>query len=204
MDDEVHIRELLRQELEAQGYRVIEAGTGMDAIVHAREDVPDLIILDVMMPEMNGFDVAAVFKNDPATMGVPIIILSIIEDKERGFRIGVDRYIGKPVDTEALLKEVGTLLSQRKSMKKVLVVDEREATVKTLSEVLEAKGFRVVGAVNGQECIEKVKAEKPDMVIVDELADRHEIVKALRFEKEFENVLFVMLAEEKVPDATDA
>jgi Response regulator containing a CheY-like receiver domain and an HD-GYP domain len=55
--------------------------------------VPDLIILDVMMPEMNGFDVAAVLKNDPQTMDIPIIVLSIVQDKARGYRIGVDRYL---------------------------------------------------------------------------------------------------------------
>ena len=60
---------------------------------------PDLIILDVMMPEMNGFDVAAVLKNDPQTMDIPIIVLSIVQDKARGFRIGVDRYLTKPIDT---------------------------------------------------------------------------------------------------------
>ena len=70
------------------------------------------MVLDVMMPEMNGFDVAAVLKNDPATMDIPIIILSIVEDKERGFRIGVDRYLTKPIDTQTLFQEVDQLLEQ--------------------------------------------------------------------------------------------
>ena len=70
-----------------------------------------------MMPEMNGFDVAAVLKNDPATMDIPIIILSILEDKERGFRLGVDRYLTKPIDTASLFHEVDALLDQGKSQK---------------------------------------------------------------------------------------
>ena len=85
---------------------------------------PDLVILDVMMPEMNGFDVAAILKNDPQTMDIPIIVLSIVQDKARGFRIGVDRYLTKPIDTAQLFAEVGTLLEQGKSKKKVMVVDE--------------------------------------------------------------------------------
>ncbi len=60
------------------------------------------MILDVMMPEMNGFDVAAILKNDPQTMEIPIIILSVVQDKSRGFRIGVDRYLTKPIDTALL------------------------------------------------------------------------------------------------------
>ena len=74
VDDEVNIRSLLRQELEAVGYRVREAVDGMDAISQAKQEVPNLIILDVMMPAMNGFDVAAVLKNDPVTKTIPVIV----------------------------------------------------------------------------------------------------------------------------------
>jgi DNA-binding response OmpR family regulator len=100
------------------------------------------VILDVMMPEMNGFDVAAVLKNDPATMDIPIIILSILEDKERGFRLGVDRYLTKPIDTATLFHEVDTLLDQGKSKKKVMVVDEDVSTVRTLTDVLQDARLR--------------------------------------------------------------
>src|SRR5262249_19329997 len=103
VDDDTHIRALLRQALEAEGYRVREAQDGTEALAQVQEEKPHLIILDVIMPEMSGFDVAAVLKNDPQTMGIPIIMLSIIEDKERGYRLGVDRYFMKPVDTEKLL-----------------------------------------------------------------------------------------------------
>lgn len=63
-----------------------------------------------MMPGLSGFDVAAVLKNDPLTMNIPIVILSILQDQERGYRIGVDRYFTKPINTEELLKEVGILI----------------------------------------------------------------------------------------------
>ena len=99
-----------------------------------------------MMPEMNGFDVAAVLKNDPQTMDIPIVILSIVQDRERGFRLGVDRYLTKPIDTDLLFREVGALLEQRKSHKRVLVVDEDASTVKTLTDVLTARGYSVTEA----------------------------------------------------------
>ncbi|MCG8603988.1 GAF domain-containing protein, partial [bacterium] len=98
VDDEAHIRNLLKQELGETGYRVKEAKNGKQAVELIRKDPPDLVILDIMMPEMNGFDVAAVLKNDPKTMHIPIIILSIVQDKERGYRLGVDRYLTKPID----------------------------------------------------------------------------------------------------------
>ena len=99
VDDDPNIRSLLKQELTEAGYIVRLAEDGRKALALIREEIPGLIILDVMMPEMNGFDVAAVLKNDPATMDIPIIILSVVEDKERGFRLGVDRYLTKPIDT---------------------------------------------------------------------------------------------------------
>ena len=111
-----------------------------------RRDRPDLVVLDVMMPEMNGFDVAAVLKNDPQTMDIPIVILSIVQDRDRGFRLGVDRYLTKPIDTDLLFREVGTLIEQRKSHKRVLVVDEDATTVHTLTDVLTARGYSVIEA----------------------------------------------------------
>lgn len=107
VDDDANIRSLLQQELTEAGYSVRLAEDGRQALTLIRDETPGLVILDVMMPEMNGFDVAAVLENDPATMDIPIIILSIVEDKERGFRLGVDRYLTKPIDTASLFHESG-------------------------------------------------------------------------------------------------
>jgi PAS domain S-box-containing protein len=202
VDDEANIRELLRQELDTKGYRVREAKDGMDAVTQVKKERPDLIILDIKMPNLNGFDVTAVLKNDPNTMDIPIMVLSIVEDKERGYRLGVDRYYTKPVDTDELLKDVGVLISQGASKKSVLVVDEDESIVTTLIDVLQAKGYSVAGICDGRECIDKVKTEKPDMIIIDALiSDRHGIVKTLRFDKGFENLYFVLLGKEEAYDS---
>ncbi|MCT7969363.1 AAA family ATPase [Laspinema sp. D1] len=194
VDDDTHIRSLLRQELESCGYQVREAKDGMEAIAEVKSLKPDLILLDVMMPQISGFDVAAVLKHDPETMDIPIIILSIIEDKQRGYRLGIDRYLTKPIDTEKLFENIGALLSKGASKKNVIVVDEDAGAIKTLVDVLEAKGYSVVEATTGQECIEKAMAIGPDMIVLNSvLSEHHEIVKTLRFEKGLENVLFLVL-----------
>ena len=108
-DDDAAIRNLLRQELEAGGFRVSEAADGLEGVARAKELQPDLVLLDVMMPQLNGFDAAAILKNDPQTSEIPIIMLTIIEDAERGYRLGVDRYLRKPVDIGRLLGEIGSL-----------------------------------------------------------------------------------------------
>ncbi len=190
VDDDTPIRSLLRQELSDAGYAVREAANGKAALDMVRVQKPDLILLDVMMPEINGFDVAAVLKNDPETMDIPIIILSIVQDKERGLRIGVDRYLTKPINTEKLFQEVDALLEQGVSKKRVLVVDEDASTVNTLSEVLSARGYKVLEA-NGDDLIETAIKSQPDIIMLNSVIQGNkEIVKTLKFEKGLENVLF--------------
>ena len=192
VDDDPNIRELLTQELGEAGYLVRVADNGRQALAHVRTERPDLVVLDVMMPEMNGFDVAAVLKNDPLTMDIPIVILSIVQDRDRGFRLGVDRYLTKPIDTELLFKEVGALIEQKKSHKRVLVVDEDATTVRTLTDVLTARGYSVLEA-RGDDLLNRAVAIKPDIIMLNSVSSaRSDAVQMLRFEKGMEHVLFLV------------
>ena len=192
VDDDANIRELLTQELTEAGYHVRVATNGRDALAEVRRERPDLVVLDVMMPEMNGFDVAAVLKNDPLTMDIPIVILSIVQDRERGIRIGVDRYLTKPIDTDLLFREVGSLIEQRKSHRHVLVVDEDASTVKTLADVLTSRGYSVSEAKDAN-LVEKALALKPDIILLNSvLSAQSENVRMLRFEKGMDQVLFLV------------
>ncbi len=192
VDDDANIRELLTQEFTEAGYRISVATNGREAIAEVRRERPDLVVLDVMMPEMNGFDVAAVLKNDPQTMDIPIVILSIVQDRERGFRLGVDRYLTKPIDTDLLFREVGALLEQKKSHKRVLVVDEDSTTVRSLVDVLTARGYSVTEA-SGEELLQKALTLQPDIIMLNAVTSaRSDAVHLLRFEKGMENVLFLV------------
>ncbi|MEM7035057.1 MAG: hybrid sensor histidine kinase/response regulator, partial [Chloroflexota bacterium] len=130
-----------------------------------------------------------VLRNDPQTADIPIIILSIVKDQARGYRLGVDRYLTKPFDTEAVLAEVELLLSRGPSKKKVLVVDEDMSSVKMLSEVLQTQGYSVTEANTGDDLIEKALSIKPDMIIVNATSEDQVKLQSLRFEKGLENVL---------------
>jgi signal transduction histidine kinase/DNA-binding response OmpR family regulator len=192
VDDDPSIRELLSQEFTEAGYAVSVAADGREALKEVRRERPDLVVLDVMMPEMNGFDVAAVLKNDPLTMDVPIVILSIVQDRDRGYRLGVDRYLTKPIDTDLLFREVGSLIEQRKSHKRVLVVDEDASTLKTLTDVLTARGYSVQEA-RSEDLIERAVALQPDIIMLNSIySARAGAVQMLRFEKGLENVLFLV------------
>ncbi len=192
VDDDPHVRALLQQEFAEAGYRLRTATNGREAIAEVRRERPDLIILDVMMPELNGFDVVAMLKNDPETMAIPIIILSVVEDRTRGLRLGADRYLTKPIDTTTLFREVGTLLEQGRSRKHVLVVDDDVSVVKMLSEVLQAAGY-VVSDADGSQLVTKALSVRPDIVLIKAaLSEKQELVQALRFERGLENVLFLV------------
>ena len=193
VDDEVHIRELLRQELEAEGYTIREAQDGVQAMAMIKQQRPDLIILDVMMPNISGFDVVAMLKTDPTMMDVPIIILSIVEDKDKGFRLGVDRYLTKPLNTKVLFNEVEQLLEQGASSKKVMVMDDDATVAGTLTEVLSQRGYQVTAVTSSSELISRAKTTRPDMIVANSGSpEKLKLVQELRFEKGLENVYILM------------
>jgi len=109
VDDDQSIRELIKQELEDVGYLVIEAVDGLDAMKVLESCRPDVITIDIMMPNLNGFDLAAILKNNPETENIPIIVVSVINGQERGIKIGIDRYFTKPIDSHKLVSAVGEL-----------------------------------------------------------------------------------------------
>ncbi|MDV3347102.1 response regulator [Leptothoe sp. LEGE 181152] len=205
VDDEPHIRQLLRQELEAVGYKVQMAKDGMDALNQVKASPPDLMVLDMMMPNINGFDLVAILKHNPATMGIPIIVVSIVQDQERGYRLGVDRYLSKPIDTEVLLKDIKTLLDQGTSNRQVLVVDIDTSMAKTLTDVLLSKGYTVTESTTGKDGIEKALSLKPEMIIVDSaISMEHEVVNTLQFDNGLENIFLIMVENSQVISPPDS
>lgn len=196
VDDDTHIRELLKQELTQAGYQVQEARNGMEAINYVSQNRPDLIILDVMMPEVNGFDVAAALKNNPTTANIPIIILSIVEDRQKGYRLGVDRYITKPFLMDNLLQEVNQLLAQGSERKKILVVSQHQGNLKSLTQALEHQGDVVIEVTSPESASSQVQRFQPDMIIMDTLDTQgYQLARDLRLKQGLENVLFMLVTD---------
>ncbi|MEP7200822.1 MAG: ATP-binding protein, partial [Chloroflexota bacterium] len=193
VDDDPNIRALLRQELECDGYHVRESPDGRDALTQIEQEQPDLLILDVMMPQLNGFEVAAQLRNDPRTLRLPIIMLSIIHDAQRGARVGVDRYLSKPMDAHVLLDEIASLLKQGATPKRVLVVDEDAAMAQKLSDALQGNGYEVAHASSLADGSEKALALHPNLIIANAaLARQHNLVRTLRAERGLESVYFLL------------
>ena len=194
IDDDPSIRSLLRQELEAKGYIVSEAANGQEAIAKVRENPPDLITLDIVMQGISGYDVAAILKSDPVTLDIPIIIVSVLDDQERGLHLGIDSYMTKPLDTALLLREVDLLLSSKASKsKKVLVVDENFVAIDLLMEMLQNQGFIPSTIAPTESLRDRAIASPPDVIIAStRLAEQ---IQTLRAEKTMEHTRFLLVAE---------
>ena len=193
VDDDPSIRQLLRQDLEAEGYAVREAHDGAEALATVRAVRPDLVLLDIMMPGLNGFDVAAVIRNDPAMFDLPIFVVSVVQDQQRGWRLGVDRYFVKPLDGRRLVEEIHAWVGRGTIPRRVLVVDEDAATVGALVNGFEARGYQVTAAYSSEEAVAKAVDGNPDLVVAGAVVSKKsDLLRTLRFEKGLERAHFVL------------
>lgn len=199
LDDDPNIRELIRQVLEGKSYRVAEAGDAKTAIRRIKKQLPDLIILDVKMPDLNGFDVTAVLKSDPGTRHIPIIILSVLSDRKRAADLGVESYLNKPLDPDVLLAEVDRLLVQRAFQNNILVGDGSNGTIHILGDVLDAHGYRVERIDSTPQAFRAAVRAGADMIVVQPL-DQNTPKILMRLIREgivAESVRFIVLTENR-------
>ncbi len=166
VDDEKDSRVLMAHYLEEFGCRVITAVGGEEGIALAHKHKPDLITLDLMMPDMTGWEVLKRLKADPDVKHIPVVIVSIVAGEGRGRLLGAVDLVTKPFEREDLLRVLWRNLV-RKRGGRVLVVDD-EADMRTmLTEYLSKVGLETVSATNGKDGLEKVRSEAPDAVILD-------------------------------------
>jgi len=169
IDDEADIREIVRIYLEEEGCEVIEASNGQEGILKAQSEKPDLIVLDIMLPGINGFEVAKHLKDDPNTQDIPVIILSVLAQDSQ-YRQGILDYISKPFRQEELVATVRRIFSKvnGKNLKKtILVVDDDPDIVDIIAICLKDNNLNPEKAYNGQEALQKVKANKVDLILLD-------------------------------------
>jgi len=157
---------LMRRFLLREGLAVDEAATGEAGLRAAREVRPDAITLDVMMPGMDGWSVLAALKADPDLCDVPVIMLTIVDDKRAGFTLGASEYLTKPIDREQLRRVLAKYRPVGENGS-VLVVEDDPSASDLLRRTLEGEGWRVRVARNGREALTQMDVEEPAIILLD-------------------------------------
>ena len=165
IDDDPATRELIRRMLAKEGYRVLEASHGEAGLALARTERPDVITLDVVMPGLDGWAVLAALKDDPALAAIPVVMVTITDDRNLGFALGASEYLTKPVDRAQLAAVLGR--HRRPTGNSVLVVEDDPDTREMLRRALERDGWNVSEAANGRIGLDRVQAEAPSLVLLD-------------------------------------
>ena len=185
VDDDPSSRDLIAHYLEHAGYRAAPTATGLDAVRLARELQPDVITLDLILPDRDGLLVLAQLKSDPDTRRIPVVVVSITERSELGMSLGAEEWLVKPVQQDVFLRALDAATSSAASGGKrtILVVDDDPTAVEYLSELVRQRGCEVLAAANGREGIALALRHSPDAIILDlamPVMNGFEVVHALR------------------------
>jgi signal transduction histidine kinase/DNA-binding response OmpR family regulator len=166
IDDDATVHDLMRRFLSKEGLQVIPATNGEEGIRLARELRPTLITLDVLMPGMDGWAVLTALKADPALSEIPVVMLTIIEEKQMGYALGAAEYLTKPIDWERL----GVILHRYECPRPpcpMLIVEDDSSMRDLLRRRLEKEQWTVIEAENGRTGLEQMEKNQPELILLD-------------------------------------
>ena len=198
IDDDPAARDLMRRFLTREGFRPETASNGEEGLRLARELKPAAITLDVMMPGMDGWTVLQRLKADPDTQNIPVVMLTMVDDKNIGFALGAADYMTKPIDRARL----SAILSRHRCADReeggcrVLLVEDDDATRDMMRSLLEREEWRVEEAVNGRIALECLQTLTPDLILLDLMMpemDGFEFARRLRDKPEWRRIPVVVL-----------
>ena len=165
IDDDITVLELTERFLVREGFAVVTAQGGIEGLKRARELRPAAITLDVMMPDLDGWTVLAALKGDPIMADIPVVLMSIVDEKNRGYSLGATDYLIKPVNREKLSGAIRKICGA--TGQHALLVDDDDIVRKGMLQALERDGWRVGQAVNGKEALEYLAGNQPDVIVLD-------------------------------------
>ena len=168
IDDDPTVSELMKRQLIKESYKVVIAPNGKEGIRLAIDLKPDIITLDILMPEMDGWSVLRTLKADPAVSDIPVIMASILDEKNKGFSLGAADFLSKPVQKEYLMKSIRTLIGNKENLKICLIEDDDSLRF-TIREILEKQDVKIIEAENGKVGMSVLQNEeiKPDLILLD-------------------------------------
>ena len=193
IDDDPDVLDLMTEKLAGSGYTVVTAKTGDEGLRLAKDLRPDAITLDIMMPRLDGWQVLRNLKEAPETRNIPVVIVSILENKSLGFSLGAAEYLVKPVTRDRLLDVLDRLALPGGGP--ILVVDDSPDDRQLVREALLSAGHSVAEASNGIEALSFIDREMPRLVVLDLMMpgmDGFEVLVRLRERPDTRNLPIVV------------
>lgn len=206
VEDNPEAAEILGRHLEAGGFRMSVARTGNEALDLARDLQPVAITLDILLPEIDGWEVLTRLKATEATRDIPVVIVSVVDNPELGRALGALDYFVKPVDRGALLSRLNHhAFTSRVQLGeiRVLVVDDEPGNIKVIQALLEPEGFKVLTASGGREGIDVARAQLPHLILLDLMMPHvsgFDVVEALRAEGATKSIPIMVLTAKELTD----
>ncbi|MCA9973135.1 MAG: response regulator [Anaerolineales bacterium] len=193
IDDDPIARDLIRRQLNRAGYHVFTASNGEEGLQLASQLQPDVITLDVLIPEMSGWTVLSRLKQQPELAEIPVILVTMVDDKYTGFAMGADDYLMKPVDRAQLLRvlERHDLRGDVEVGRRVLIVEDDEASRALLARTLAKRGWRVTEAENGRVALDRIVESTPDIILLDLMMpemDGFQFIEELRRQPDWDRI----------------
>jgi PAS domain S-box-containing protein len=203
IDDDPTARDLMRRFFAQEGYDTVTAADGDEGLRLARQLRPDLITLDVVMPKLDGWSVLQALRQDASLAATPVVMLSIVDEQQKGFALGAADYLVKPVERERL-RAILARFRERAGARRVLVVEDDAAVRAALCDMLAKEGWTVSEAADGRRALEAIPAARPDLILLDLLMpdmDGFEFLDAKRGLAEFRETPVIVLTAAEVSDA---
>jgi signal transduction histidine kinase/DNA-binding response OmpR family regulator len=203
IDDDRTVHDLIRRFLSKEGFRVETAESGEEGLQKARELHPAVITLDVMMPSMDGWAVLTALKADPDLADIPVVMLTIVDDKNMGFTLGASDYMTKPIDRDQLTNVLKKYWTQTPTHP-VLIVEDEADTRELMRRMLEREGWTVFQASNGRVALERMdneENEEPDLILLDLMMpemDGFDFVTELRKKEKWRNIPVVVITAKSI------
>ena len=195
IDDDPAVRDLMKRFLSKEGFQVMTAASSAEGLRLARQTHPDAITLDVMMSGVNGWAMLSTLKSDPQLADIPVVMVTIADDKNLGYALGASDYLTKPIERDRL---VATLKKYQRPDRSgwALIVEDDTAAREMLQRVLEKEGWTAIGVENGRVALERVAAKQPELILLDLTMpemDGFEFVHELRKREEWRTIPILVI-----------
>jgi len=194
VDDDATARELVERHLQRSGFAVITARGGQEGLRLIRELRPAAVTLDIMMPDLDGWTVLAAVKGDPELATIPVVLMSIVDQKNRGYALGAAEYLVKPVERAKLVETLTRICGTNAG--RVLLVDDDEMVRRGVRHALEPLGWEVREAEDGRLAVQALSDTCPDVIILDLMMpnmDGFELLEELRSRTRWRDIPVVVI-----------